>query len=205
MDHPLGMFGGVNRAADALGEAPRVPTRGPLPSINSPRGRGAPHSSNQDSDPRIHNPNDPAYLLQHSQAYTRRSSFSRRLPLVRARPALGRPRGDLSHHQDLQTHTMADWNYYTRPVGAETFLKSLKPLSIMDVPENNRDCPICLEPYQNSRHGEPPVRLPCRHVIGNDCLQRWVRSDSHNHNNNACPYVRHLLIFLPLLLFIPAD
>ena len=188
---PLGMFGGVNRAADALGQAR---TRGPLHSLNPRMNRGAPRSDTQNPNPRSH---DPDYLSQQPQMDNGRNV--RRFP---------RHEGLRANHWDIQTHTMDDMSDLTRRAAsarAETFLSSLKPLSLTDLPKNNRECPICLEPYLNARQGQRPVRLPCHHVMGKDCLQKWVRSDVRNRNNNACPYVRHLSNSLSLFLSIPTD
>ena len=154
--------------------------------------RGAPRSNTQNPNPRSH---DPDSLSQRPQMDSGRNV--RRFPTYEGSRA-----SYLSSHRDLQTVTMDDINDYARRAAsarAEAFLSSLKPLSLMDLPKNNRDCPICLEPYLTPCPGERPVRLPCHHVMGKDCLQKWVKSDVRNRNNNACPYVRHLLFSLPTL------
>ena len=198
------MFGGVNRAADALGEAPRIPTRHPLHSISTPMNRGAPQSSTQNPHNQTHGVNDQTSLAQRPQMDTRRNESSRRLfPTYESIMA-----NHVGNHRALQTNTIDDMSDSTRRAvltRAEAFLDSLKPLSLIDLSKNNRDCPICLEPYKFSRQGERPVRLPCLHVVGRECLEKWVKSDIRNRNNNACPYVRHHSNFLPLLFFMPAN
>lgn len=76
---------------------------------------------------------------------------------------------------------------------AETFLRSLPLVLAVDLPDNNRDCPICMEEYVTSEHYEPPVRLPCDHVFGKDCLRSWLQSSVLNRNNNTCPICRSVL------------
>ena len=76
---------------------------------------------------------------------------------------------------------------------AETFLKSLPVLSRMDLPEGSQECPICMEQYQGPPHRERPVRLPCKHVMGKDCLQQWQKSCEIEFNNNTCPICRAVL------------
>lgn len=82
----------------------------------------------------------------------------------------------------------------TRHMKAETFLESLPVLSLADLAKDSRECLICLDPYQTSPHKSVPVRLPCGHVIGKDCLLQWLKSSPENHNNNACPICRSILV-----------
>lgn len=55
----------------------------------------------------------------------------------------------------------------------------------MDIGE---PCPICYEQYDQS--GEEPVSLPCDHVIGHECLDRWLW-DEHK---STCPCCRRVLL-----------
>lgn len=76
---------------------------------------------------------------------------------------------------------------------AEKFLKSLPTLSFSDLSEGDQDCPICIETYNNDRHSESPVRLPCKHIMGKDCLLNWLKSSVLNAKNNTCPMCRTVL------------
>ena len=76
---------------------------------------------------------------------------------------------------------------------AKAFLESLPILALADLRLDSLECPFCIEPYQNSPHSERPVRLPCNHVMGNDCLRKWLNSSGANANNNACPTCRAVL------------
>lgn len=73
---------------------------------------------------------------------------------------------------------------------ADTFLKSLTALSLADIAQDSQECPLCNEPYQDSRHSGHAVRLPCNHVLGKDCLAKWFKSSTTNANNNTCPFCR---------------
>ena len=106
----------------------------------------------------------------------------------------------LNHDQILITHTVDGIDTRASRASnnrsntkAETFLKSLPVLSRMDLPEGNQECPICMEQYQDPPHRERPVRLPCKHVMGKDCLQQWQKSCEIEFNNNTCPICRAVL------------
>lgn len=75
----------------------------------------------------------------------------------------------------------------------ETFLKSLPVLSLTDLPKDGQECPICLEMYQGPPHEDNPVRLPCSHVIGKDCLLGWLKTCNVNGKKNTCPICRAIL------------
>ncbi len=74
---------------------------------------------------------------------------------------------------------------------SETFVGSLNVLPPSDLTEDNKNCHICLEPFQKVWNAEQPVRLPCTHVVGKDCLLKWLQSSPTNMNNNTCPIVSH--------------
>lgn len=83
-------------------------------------------------------------------------------------------------------------------------MKNLKAADISTVPENNRECMICREPYgethlpqdeitpplQFRNEPEAPVRLACNHYIGLACLCDWVGTKNNFKFNNTCPYCR---------------
>ncbi|KAL8797775.1 MAG: hypothetical protein Q9195_000127 [Heterodermia aff. obscurata] len=55
----------------------------------------------------------------------------------------------------------------------------------------DRHCTICQEPFQNPGRitrsqaaRELPVRLPCNHIFGNECITRWLDEQA------TCPYCR---------------
>ncbi len=109
----------------------------------------------------------------------------------------GRTDTDDFHNEETRLNNLMDEiNKTTSGLSrnrAETFLKSVPMVLAVDLPDDNRDCPICMEEYVTPEHYEPPVRLPCDHVIGKDCLRSWLKSSVLNLNNNTCPMCRTVL------------
>ena len=88
---------------------------------------------------------------------------------------------------------------------SEDFLRQLP--EVQDLTDND-ECPICMQKYvptnapapgfikrlisiavrQESEQVEPEhaVRLPCQHVMGSNCIERWISSAAVNHK--TCPY-----------------
>ena len=76
---------------------------------------------------------------------------------------------------------------------AEEFLSNLPQVGEADLPKGS-ECGICQEKYSNvdSHPGamDTPVRLPCQHIIGSDCIRKWVSPDEHG--KNTCPFCRYI-------------
>ena len=76
---------------------------------------------------------------------------------------------------------------------AEEFLRNLPQVGEADLPKGS-ECGICQEKYGNvdSHPGamDTPVRLPCQHVVGSDCIRRWVSPSEHG--KNTCPFCRYI-------------
>ena len=73
---------------------------------------------------------------------------------------------------------------------AQEFLLSLPIVRYEDLPENYQSCHICHELFDDpavEENIEFPVRLPCNHVLGSDCLTIWFG------HNNSCPMCRAVL------------
>ena len=70
------------------------------------------------------------------------------------------------------------------------FLESLPVIKLGDLPEDSQTCHICHELYTDpSPEGaENPVKLPCGHVLGSECLAKWF-----NGSKNSCPMCRAIL------------
>ena len=97
------------------------------------------------------------------------------------------------HTQHADRHTRASAAQHMK---AEMVLESLPVLSLADLAKDSRECVICLEPYQTSPHHlkqEIPIRLPCSHIFGKNCLLHWLKSPPENYNNNSCPICRTIL------------
>ena len=76
---------------------------------------------------------------------------------------------------------------------AEEFLRNLPQVGEADLPEGG-ECGICQEKYgkvdPQTGTVDTPVRLPCQHILGSDCISKWVSPDEHG--KNTCPFCRYV-------------
>jgi len=86
--------------------------------------------------------------------------------------------------------TMADQFTDLTYLSQFRFLQTIPYIEALEQSDDDH-CFICKEPYNvGSREWVPgglhdfPVRLPCRHVLGNQCLARWILSP--NFDNHCC-------------------
>ena len=76
---------------------------------------------------------------------------------------------------------------FALPVRAGTrFLSRLPDVDLIDFP-NETNCNICMEHFGDTEDSESPVQLPCHHVVGRNCISRWLET------KNSCPFCRHVL------------
>lgn len=65
-----------------------------------------------------------------------------------------------------------------QPPQSYLLLANLPTVPVADLPADEQNCSICLHSFiaaeQESGTKEVPVRLPCKHIMGNCCLRRWV-------------------------------
>ncbi len=71
------------------------------------------------------------------------------------------------------------------------FLSAVPYVEMADLPASNDECYICLEPFNSSPWQlggtwNRPVRLPCGHIVGIQCLTRWVLSDNFDNGCSLC-------------------
>jgi hypothetical protein len=50
-------------------------------------------------------------------------------------------------------------------------------------------CQICTE-YFSATH--QPVKLPCKHIFGHECIKKWLRTG--HGNNTSCPNCRYVVV-----------
>lgn len=74
------------------------------------------------------------------------------------------------------------------------FIKSLPRVQLKelgpDVTEKN--CPICLSEYGTASPTDTPIKLPCRHILGADCMSIWLVS-----GKTSCPHCRREIFTRP--------
>ena len=71
-------------------------------------------------------------------------------------------------------------------------------LVVIDLAEEDRTCPCCHCQYMAIREGEDvpfelPIKTKCGHILGYDCMRKWLP-------NNTCPMCRKPLFVVPGLL-----
>lgn len=67
------------------------------------------------------------------------------------------------------------------------FVDELPDISLNDLPNDCPSCNICMEPFDSTEEPESPVKLPCGHVMGRNCIVKWLAS------SNSCPLCRRVL------------
>ena len=90
------------------------------------------------------------------------------------------------------------------PSAALAFIQSCPYIDLADIPEYERKCPICYDPYHplselrkmlQEKKDENIIfaqRMPCGHHMCNSCLYNWL-DPLDQRNNNTCPYDRRVL------------
>ena len=91
-----------------------------------------------------------------------------------------------SNPRHPESHTAAQLSLIAR------LLDSLPVVSLDDLEEDSKDCPVCQEPLRNDL--DTPLLLRCNHVIGRTCIERWILT-----RHNSCPICRSA-IFEPGVL-----
>ena len=80
---------------------------------------------------------------------------------------------------------------------AKQFLERLPKIPLGDLPADS-SCMICLNTYgARSENGtiESPVRLPCTHHVGLECLTIWL--SANKSGRISCPYCRRGIFPIP--------
>ena len=88
---------------------------------------------------------------------------------------------------DLGSENSLTNEYYAQQQEEQSFLDQLPDISTKDLP-NDTVCHICMDEFGSSEDPEPPVKLPCGHVIGRNCISRWLKT------NNSCPLCRRVVL-----------
>lgn len=71
-------------------------------------------------------------------------------------------------------------------------------MAFSSIPHDKLDCPVCMQPYVELKAAdkdnkvEVAIRLPCKHLIGDSCLYRWISPFTHQYKN-TCPLCREEL------------
>ena len=71
------------------------------------------------------------------------------------------------------------------PAG-KRFMEQLPVVDEKDFPDET-SCGTCMESYGSTDEPESRARLPCGHLMGRRCIERWLET------SNTCPLCRHVL------------
>lgn len=101
---------------------------------------------------------------------------------------------DLVSEQDLQNASPSpSLSIKSGKISTATqYLRILPRVSLQELPSDRQGCDICLTEYNTGEESENPVRLPCGHVFGDDCLSKWL-SSSEATKTSTCPVCRAVL------------
>ncbi|KAF2431801.1 hypothetical protein EJ08DRAFT_712181 [Tothia fuscella] len=69
----------------------------------------------------------------------------------------------------------------------EEFMEFLQNAPTINVPRDLNECGICHQEYFDTPN-DRPIRLPCGHVFGSECLISWLDTVTSNQYINTCPY-----------------
>ncbi len=69
---------------------------------------------------------------------------------------------------------------------ASDFHDQLPEVVLGSLPEEDRSCSICQEPYGTGEVPETILILPCKHMFGSACIHHWLALS----NKNTCPLCR---------------
>ena len=76
---------------------------------------------------------------------------------------------------------------------AAKYLSELQPIAVNDLPEADRMCAICKEPYNTDEDPEQACKVGhCGHILGRTCLSTWVMP-AGSRPNTTCPLCRVVL------------
>ena len=109
----------------------------------------------------------------------------------------------IPHHQNFTHHVSGLEGFERTNLGSEDsldndvfaplqeerqkFLDQLSDVTPDNLP-NETTCYICMDEFGSMEDAEPPVKLPCGHVIGRNCFSRWSK------RNNSCPLCRRVVL-----------
>lgn len=94
---------------------------------------------------------------------------------------------------------MNSCNWAMDPVAVDrsvirAFMKSLPSVKLEELGPDmtEKNCPICLSEYGTDSPTDTPIKLPCQHIMGADCMYTWLISGGNN-----CPHCRGQVITRP--------
>lgn len=99
---------------------------------------------------------------------------------------VGPPSTDIQH--GTHVHLNEPDRRPPRDFTVARLLGFLPTLRLDALAEDKKNCPVCTEPFSLD---DRPTLLECNHLIGRECIQRWVLS-----GHNSCPICRAAIVRL---------
>jgi len=98
----------------------------------------------------------------------------------------------------VRTHDLLNGAFYASPDSDEStstaiiFVRKLPVISMRAIPADEHTCGICLDAYLTGDRLEQPIKLPCGHILGHECIAEWL-SPEEDVQQNTCPLCRYEL------------
>lgn len=92
--------------------------------------------------------------------------------------------------EEVRKHLLEEAHKSIRPNLLMTILQSV---ALDDLVDEDSNCTICLQPLSHSDgmvRVDIPVKTPCGHIFGTECICTWIK------NNTSCPNCRRELLSL---------
>ena len=118
----------------------------------------------------------------------RMAEIRHNMPFFHADADLFRRAGILGSRGASRLHSMsrnAAPTHELTPAG-KRFMEQL-PVTDENDFQDETSCSICMDPYGSTDDPESRARLPCGHLMGRSCIERWLETC------NTCPLCRHVL------------
>ena len=134
-----------------------------------------------------------AELRTHDEEHrVRMAEIRHTLPFFEADAGLFRRAGVVGTRGATRLHSMSR-NATVQTLGSapltpagKRFMEQLPVADENDFPDET-SCGICMDPYGSTDDPESRARLPCGHLMGRTCIERWLKTC------NTCPLCRHVL------------
>ena len=114
------------------------------------------------------------------------------MPFFEADADLFRRAGILGNREAIRLQSMSrnaaarDPNSAPLTPAGKRFMEQIPVVDENDFPDET-SCGICMEPYGSTDEPESRARMPCGHLMGKRCIERWLETC------NTCPLCRHVL------------
>ena len=96
---------------------------------------------------------------------------------------------ELDEEVDHRVPLLHEWKHVPRATpeaACLSFLFSLPPVALDQIPVEDSKCSVCMEEYTDERIAK---KLPCEHLVCSSCIGKWLCPWEEN-DRNTCPHCR---------------